>query len=159
MSDICATGRGRVLVELQIDELVIVDPEEADAVTRPSNDEAVLVYRLGLKDARVVNYIREATRRVQRTASAGSVFYADSFTRISRTFRCGDTIVIDITAIESDLAERGDDLELGRIQNEFVLLASQVPFAVNSDLIVLEGESPNGRYNYQVRYSVTFRQR
>jgi hypothetical protein len=143
----------RLLVTLTIDELYVVDPEEANGFDIIPGDEPEMTYGLDIEGEIVDN-------RYRQQWSASGVMGGDrlrNFPQIpARAMSCGQTAVVYVRLIESD-APFGGVATLGEANTPIPLIFHRVPIAwvgqAGSE-IIFAGIVEDGAYDYRLRYTL-----
>ncbi|MBL8164633.1 MAG: hypothetical protein JNJ61_21765 [Anaerolineae bacterium] len=151
LSDLCSTRDASVRITLKIDELQIVDAEEADTNSIIGGDEAFLIYGIGIlvDDQWEIGQNSEYLVQWDANAVEGDVF--DSFQSITREVECSETAGLLIAAVEDD-GWLGSTT-LGMEQVEITLDSGETLELVPETEVIFSGVANDGPYDYRVKYT------
>lgn len=155
-SGMCANISDQIKVTLQIDLLLVVDPEEADTTSIVGGDEAEMIYAIFGKG---LDGQPESTPRFAQKWTGdlvkGSQISKSAFPALSRSFQCGLAASVGFTVSESDAPFGGDDT-LGTELIAISLTPTGIASVVSPKTVTFTGRTGDGTYDYRVTYSVAF---
>src|SRR5690606_27001940 len=139
---------------LSLDELTIVDPEEADTTSFSGGDESVILYGIGIvhgtgNDAEY-DFGANSEFAVQWTGDSYGGDRFDDFPVVTRTLACGERMVLLLGAFEDD-SPFGNVVRLGISADEFILNSENLPAFEPETEIVFSGRTSDGSYEYRLR--------
>lgn len=153
---LCDNPDNRIDVTLDLNEIYVVNPEEADTNSFVGGDEAMIFYALGKEVAGDMHF--------GSNDQFAQFYYGDLYTgdhvrtipHITRPYRCGETIFVAIEAYETDTFFTTEFVQLGEfIFIEIPLDGTVIEFTSETEGI-FSGRAVDGDYQYNIYYTIEF---